>query len=102
MSKFKQLLKSLPLELIIWVVALIVLYHLDVHDKEANSLCPIHSAGLGWCPGCGLGRAIGLLMHGYVSESIEMHWFGIPTFLVLLYRILNLFILYIQSSKIKI
>ena len=102
MGKLSPLLKSLPLELLIWTIALVVLYNLDVDDKEANSLCPIHNAGFDWCPGCGLGRSIALLMHGQFRDSIEMHWLGIPAFLVLVYHIINLFISYIQSSKFKI
>ena len=100
MIKIKQLLKQLPFELIIWVVAFIVLFNLDLDDNDANTLCPIHHAGFDWCPGCGLGRSIGLLMHGDIKSSVEMHWLGIPTFLVLSYRIITLIILYLQSSKL--
>ena len=101
MDTYKQLLKSLPLELIIWGLALVVLYNLDLNDTKANSICPIHNAGFNWCPGCGLGRSVGLLMHGHVRESIEMHWLGIPTFLVLSYRIITLLFSYIHQSKLR-
>jgi hypothetical protein len=92
----KQILTQFPLELLIWVIALVLLYNLDLQDKEANSFCPIHNAGFNWCPGCGLGRSIGLLMHGNIHASIEMHWLGIPTFFILVYRIINLIISYLK------
>jgi hypothetical protein len=100
MKTWKQMIKQMPLELIIWVISLFVLYNLDLTDKAANSICPIHSAGFDWCQGCGLGRSIGLLLHGEFRSSIEMHWLGIPTFLVLVYRIITLIYLYLMPSKL--
>ena len=93
------ILKRFPLELFIWLLAFIVLYNLDLENKEALSICPIHRAGFDWCPGCGLGRSIGLLMHGEVKASMQMHWLGIPTVLVLLHRIVILFLAYINQIK---
>lgn len=100
MDKIKQFLKQLPLELLIWGVALIVLFNLDLDDEAANTLCPIHHAGFDWCPGCGLGRSIGLFLHGEFKSSVEMHWLGIPAFLILAYRIITLIILYLKPSKL--
>jgi|SRR5690606_15983230 len=79
----------LPLELLCWVMALILLYFSDP-GAHHFTLCPLENAGFNWCPGCGLGRSIALLMHGEVAASMAMHWLGIPAFLVLIHRIYSL------------
>ena len=94
MVKFR---KAIPLELIIWVTAFILLYNLNLNDED-RSICPIHGLGFKWCPGCGLGKSIHLLMHGNFSSSFEKHWFGIPVFIVLSYRIIQLSIEFIQHK----
>lgn len=75
-----------PVELIFWVAALVTLYFVDMGQYH-HTLCPLGSAGLIWCPGCGLGRAITLLMHGDLMGSVQMHLLGVPALGVLLYRI---------------
>lgn len=75
-----------PIELGCWVVALVLLYFANPAEYH-HTLCPLGAAGFSWCPGCGLGRSITLLMHGDVLGSLQMHMMGIPVFSVLLYRI---------------
>lgn len=84
------MLRQIPVELIIWTTALILLA-LDEpqksHVQNHFTFCPLANLGVSWCPGCGLGRSITNLLHGNIKESIEQHWFGIPALLILLYRI---------------
>ena len=80
---------KLPIEWICWVLALTLLYFTDPYAHHF-SLCPLDNLGIAWCPGCGLGRAVALLMHGELQGSIQMHWLGIPAFLVIIHRIYGL------------
>lgn len=85
-----KVIKKIPLELFVWSVAFILLYNLNM-EEEDSSICPLHHLGFKWCPGCGLGKSIHLLLHGQFNRSFEMHWLGIPVCLVLFYRIIQLF-----------
>lgn len=75
-----------PIELVTWVSALVFLYFSNP-DTHHHTLCPLANAGFEWCPGCGIGRSITLLMHGRLLDSIEMHILGVPVFLILLHSI---------------
>jgi len=85
----KAWISKLPVELICWVSALTLLYFSNPHAHHFT-LCPLENAGFDWCPGCGLGRSIALLMHGELEASLGMHWLGIPAFLVIIHRIYTL------------
>lgn len=78
-----------PIELACWVSAVVLLYfsNPEVHH---HTLCPLGAARLDWCPGCGLGRSVALLLQGDVQASIQMHVLGIPALGVLVYRICTL------------
>lgn len=82
-------IKSVPLELVFWVLALVLLATADPHAHHF-SLCPLANLGVTWCPGCGLGRSIISLFHGDVNASLTQHWFGIPALLTICYRIYQL------------
>ena len=41
-------------------------------------------------PGHGLGHSIGFLVRGDLQSSWDSHWFGIPTVIILLHRIVSL------------
>ncbi|MDP3467114.1 MAG: DUF2752 domain-containing protein [Daejeonella sp.] len=79
----------LPLELLAWAAAILFLAFTAAGSAH-SSLCPLENLGFSWCPGCGLGRSIRFLLHGEFRLSIEHHWFGIPAFLILNYRMLQL------------
>lgn len=85
LRKFKQF----PLELAFWCLALVSLWQLDPYGSH-YSLCPLHHLGIEWCPGCGLGRAISLLMKGEISASWALHPLGGFALAVILYRILEI------------
>ena len=86
-------LNSLPLELIFWTTALILL---AIAKPEGNlhsshfTLCPLANLGIDWCPGCGLGRSITHLFHGDLNASLQSHLMGIPAVLIIGYRVLTL------------
>lgn len=82
-------LKSLPLELIIWIAAITFLY-IDYPFNEQHSFCIVKLMGFSWCPGCGIGRAISLFMHGEFMQSFHAHYLGSFALLVLLQRIVIL------------
>ena len=94
----------LSFELLFWVAALLLLATTSTSSLTAHqdfSFCPLANLGITWCPGCGIGRSISLLLHGQLQESLSMHWFGIPALLILLYRIFILFKqLFIKRSLI--
>lgn len=84
---------QMPLELIFWITALILLAFSspEVHgDRNHFTLCPLANLGFDWCSGCGIGRAITHLFHGNFAESFAHHWFGIPALLIILFRIIML------------
>ncbi|WP_316810522.1 DUF2752 domain-containing protein [Pedobacter heparinus] len=83
-------LKRIPLELIFWITALVLLATADLQNHgEAQhfTLCPIANLGMTWCPGCGIGRSITQLFHGNFAESFAQHWFGLPALLIICRRI---------------
>ncbi len=82
-----KLIKPISVELIFWLAALTALA-LNNPTAHHFSLCPLANLGFEhWCPGCGLGRSIGLLLHGHIGQSITQHWLGIPALLIILHRI---------------
>lgn len=89
------MLKRIPFEALIWVAGLsaLAIWSGDAHF----SLCPLKNAGLGFCPGCGLGRSISLLFHGQVQASLQSHPLGIFAVIILSFRIVNLTKQYIRN-----
>ena len=77
-------------ELIFWVAALISLAFTDPAAETHFSLCPLKMAGIGWCPGCGLGHSIAWLFKGDIQNSFHAHWLGIPAVAIIGWRIYTL------------
>lgn len=82
-------IKSFPIELLFWVMALVLLATANPHEHHFT-LCPLANLGFDWCPGCGLGRSITALFHGDVNKSFAQHWLGIPALLLIAHRIYQL------------
>lgn len=82
-------LTQLPFELVFWIAALTALWWLDPSGSH-SSLCPLHNMGFAWCPGCGLGRSISLLMNGEFTASWNLHPLGGFGLAVILYRIVEI------------
>ncbi len=75
-------------ELLIWVAALGYIYFMPLQNNF--SFCFFKLMGITFCPGCGIGRAMHLVMHGQINYSFSFHYFGVPALLIILYRIINL------------
>ncbi|RNL50635.1 DUF2752 domain-containing protein [Pedobacter jejuensis] len=91
-------LKSFPIELVFWVVALVLLANANAQEHHFT-ICPLANLGFAdWCPGCGLGRAISHILHGEFAESFKEHWFGLPALIIIVYRIVTL-IQYKRNKK---
>lgn len=98
-----KVMMRLPFELFFWIAALLLLGTADLHNHEVGphfTLCPLANLGFNWCPGCGIGRAIGLLLQGDLKASLEEHWFGIPAVLVITHRIVILIKMNLKSRKV--
>ena len=93
-----RLILKLPLELIIWMSALLFLAF-TASGSSHSSLCPLDNFGFKWCPGCGLGRSLRFLLHGEFSLSFDNHWFGIPAFIILFHRIVQLFKIFLLNLR---
>lgn len=94
----------IPLELFFWIAALglLAISAPQAHGHAGHfTMCPLANAGITWCPGCGIGRAITQLMHGNLQESLDHHWLGGPALLIILYRIVTLTKLVIKNKKLK-
>jgi hypothetical protein len=87
------------LEAFIWIAAIIYFALSPLPSNEHFTICPLSLAGFEHCPGCGLGRAIILLLHGKVSESISMHPLAIPALALFTARILIIFKNYFNFQK---
>jgi hypothetical protein len=74
-------------ELICWSAGLLSLALSDPSAETHFSLCPLKMMGISWCPGCGLGHAVGWLLHGNIQNALHAHWLGIPALIILSYRI---------------
>ena len=76
---------------ILWIIALIGLFLIDPASGESHfTLCPLANAGLEWCPGCGIGHSIGLMLHGEVHKAWEAHVFGPVAVVLILIRIITI------------
>lgn len=85
--------RHIPLEAVIWTLALIVLA-IYTPTGDHIVICPLANLGFDFCPGCGLGRAISFLFRGDVKHSFEAHPLGIFALIVLSFRIVKLATLY--------
>ena len=86
----RSIVRAIGLEPIVWLGGLAMLGILGSTSGTHVSICPFALAGLDFCPGCGLGRSIALLLHGELVRSFEAHWLGLPATVILVGRSLNL------------
>jgi len=87
------------LEAFVWI-AVIVFFAFTSPDSGTHfTICPLSLAGFEYCPGCGLGRSIVLLLHGEVVESFRMHPLAIFAVAVFISRIAVVFTNYNKYRK---
>lgn len=89
-NKALNLFKSLGLEGVIWIAALLYLALFNDPFHQHFTVCPFANLGFEHCPGCGLGNSISLFFRGYFIESFNTHVLGIPALLIILYRVFSL------------
>ncbi len=87
------------LEAFIWIAVLLYFAVSPIPNANHFTICPLSLAGFQHCPGCGLGRAIILLLHGHISESIAMHPLGLLAPVLLIGRIFMIFTNYFRFQK---
>jgi hypothetical protein len=87
------------LEAFIWIAAILYFIAAPVHSEGHFTICPLSLAGFQHCPGCGLGRAMILLLHGHFTESLHMHALAPFALTVLVARIVIVFRNYFQIQK---
>jgi hypothetical protein len=85
-------------ESMFWILALISLLLLS-GDISTGSICLWSMIGIDFCPGCGIGRSVGLLLRGDIHASLQAHWLGIPALLAISFRLIQLFNLISQNHK---
>ena len=73
----------------LWLSALCVLAVMDP-VPGGFSLCPLRNLGITFCPGCGLGHSVSLLLHGDIIRSVHVHVLGIPATVMLLHRVYSM------------
>jgi len=86
----KAVISSIPFEAWIWSAGLFFLLFINPYQEQTFSICPLHNLGIGFCPGCGLGRSISFLYHGDFLHSLKSHPLGIAAFIIISYRVYKL------------
>jgi hypothetical protein len=86
-----DILRRLNPEAWIWLFGLFFLACVTPSGDPHYSFCLFKNLGISFCPGCGLGRSISLLLHGQVLQSIHAHPLGIIALPILMHRIVVLF-----------
>ena len=79
------------LEALVWLAVIVVFAVSPVQSGNHFTICPLSLAGFEHCPGCGLGRAMILLLHGRLAESIEMHPLALFALGLFIFRIVTVF-----------
>ncbi|WP_200978818.1 DUF2752 domain-containing protein [Echinicola sp. 20G] len=90
MTRNSYPIKTFPTELIFWCLGILGILLIDTESTQHFTLCPIGLLGFEWCPGCGLGRSMKLLIEGNFKASWEMHPLAGLAWIVILLRIFNL------------
>ena len=91
LPRLHRLTLTFPLELVVWLGGLTYLALLDpLASQDPITLCVSRLAGLGPCPGCGLGESVSLLLHGDLAGSLRVHILGPFALAVISFRIVTL------------
>lgn len=89
-SKAAVFFRLVGLEALVWIAALFYLAFFNDPFHQHFTICPLANAGFDYCPGCGLGNSISLLLNGHIAESFNAHLLGIPAVIIIIYRIFSL------------
>ena len=80
-------------EAFIWLGGILMLAFTNPYVQQWT-LCPLHNMGFYFCPGCGLGRSISMILQGNVVDSWHMHPLGGLALLILVTRSIYLLFYY--------
>lgn len=89
-QRFFRGLTRFPLEIVVWLAALVVLKIYNPGSDQHLVVCPLQRAGIAFCPGCGLGRSMACVLDGDFTVAWSCHPLGIFAVIVLIYRIIHL------------
>ncbi len=78
-------------EAVMWTCGLLAVAIADPTGPGLLEACLLKAAGLPWCPGCGLGHAVGYLARGELMLSFQSHPFAPIVVGVLLHRVFTLY-----------
>jgi hypothetical protein len=92
---------KVPWELFFWIFGLIGILWIDPFAVEHSTICPVGYFGFTWCPGCGLGRAMKLLIIGEWSASFDLHPLASFAWIIITLRIISLIKFYSYGKCIK-
>lgn len=101
-GKLKSLVQIIGLESFIWISALIYLVFFNDPFHQHFTICPLSNAGFKYCPGCGLGNSISLLLKGYFVESFKTHILGIPALIIIIHRVYTLINFNLKKTRSQI
>lgn len=91
MKAFKKIYKLFTnnLELIFWVSGFT---YLSLFSPEHNhfSFCPLKQLGFSWCPGCGLGKSISMILRLDIIQSFKFHPLGAFAITIIILRIVQI------------
>lgn len=88
--KLLSVYKLFGFEGIVWTSSLIFLAFINDPHQSHFTICPLANAGFEYCPGCGLGNSVSLILHGHIPDSVDVHLLGIPALIIILFRIIQL------------
>ena len=77
-------------EAALWTTGLLAVTISDPNAPAIIEACLLKAAGFFFCPGCGLGHAVGYLARGEFLLSFQSHPFAPLVVAVLLHRIITL------------
>jgi len=89
---------SRNLEAIIWLTVLLIFLLSPIPTADHLVICPFRLAGFQHCPGCGLGTALIMLLHGHIADSIAMHPLALFALPLLIGRI---YIVFLTNNKLQ-
>lgn len=97
-------LRRLPTEAWLWPAGLLAVALADPDAAGWFTVCPFDwigraLGGIAFCPGCGLGRAVGLLARGEWTASLAMHPLAVPAVALLVARSAGLWRQTLRSSS---
>ena len=93
-SVFLHLKKKIGgnLEIIFWISGMVLIFFMNTESNQAT-LCVFRFIGFNHCPGCGIGHSIHHALHFQFWQSYQSHWMGLPSVVIIFFRIHQLGIL---------